>query len=108
MARVTANYNISAGLIDFYGRSLSLNILEVKNLNISDRRVINVNNGAGIIDMSECTFKDITRIGAGGKGGVIEADLGNSNGLLTISRSTFTNCLAEDKGGVIFANANEG
>jgi hypothetical protein len=61
--------------------------------------MIKVNDGAGNVTLSSCSFKRLTRIGTNSKGGVIEAVIGSDNGLLRVS-STFEESKVSNNDGI--------
>jgi hypothetical protein len=99
MASTTSEYKIRPGLVDLTIGSLSISNLDVQNVIISGRSVIRMNEEAGDVEISESTFEDIERTGSNGKGGVIEGYVG-SNGRLTVTSCSFTNCKVNSNSGL--------
>ncbi|KAA6387625.1 MAG: hypothetical protein EZS28_016848 [Streblomastix strix] len=70
MAVDSEGYSISAGLIELRSGNLIVNNLEVKDIMISDRSVINIKQGAEEVFILNCNFRNILKIGS--IGGIIE------------------------------------
>ncbi|KAA6323385.1 MAG: hypothetical protein EZS28_054322, partial [Streblomastix strix] len=62
--------------------------------------MINVNNGAGIVNIIGSQFENIERVGSNGKGSIIEGYLNNNNGLITVNSSIFIQCKVDSSDGV--------
>ncbi|KAA6374958.1 MAG: hypothetical protein EZS28_029515 [Streblomastix strix] len=73
-------YSISYGLIELSSGNLIVNNLEVKDIIISDRSVIKVNEGVAQVSVMNCSLKNISKIGEN-NGGIIELskNIGTSN-----------------------------
>ncbi|KAA6368424.1 MAG: hypothetical protein EZS28_036049, partial [Streblomastix strix] len=80
MAVDSEGYSISNGLIELRSGNLIIENLEVKDIIISNRSVIKVNEGVTQVSVLNCSLKNISKIGEN-NGGIIELskNIGTSN-----------------------------
>ncbi|KAA6376745.1 MAG: hypothetical protein EZS28_027728, partial [Streblomastix strix] len=71
MTSDSKDYSISRGLIELSIGNLIVNNLEVKDIIISDRSVIKVNEAVAQVSVMNCSLKNISKIGEN-NGGIIE------------------------------------